>query len=71
MKVSQNKPHSIHLRLTDEQYNYCKLNAELMGVGISDFIRMTVNALLVSSEKLSSVKLGDLANEHNKDDIKY
>ena len=60
MKVSENKPHSIHLRLTQEQYDYCKGNADLLGVGVSEFLRMTVNALVVSSDKLKHVQLGDL-----------
>jgi len=60
MKVSENKPHSIHLRLTQEQYDYCKANADLLGVGVSEFLRMTVNALVVSSDKLKHVQLGDL-----------
>lgn len=65
MKVSENKPHSIHLRLTQEQYDYCKGNADLLGVGVSEFLRMTVNALVVSSEKLKQIKLGDLGNANN------
>lgn len=65
MKVTENKPHSIHLRLTEEQYDYCKWNADLLGVGVSEFLRMTVNALVVSSEKLKQIKLGDLGNANN------
>lgn len=65
MKVTENKPHSIHLRLTQEQYDYCKGNADLLGVGVSEFLRMTVNALVVSSEKLKQIKLGDLGNANN------
>lgn len=68
MKVEQNKPHSIHLRLTDEQYGYCQLNAELMGVSVSDFIRMMINSLLVSTEKFKGVTLGDLGHANKKDD---
>lgn len=60
MKVSENKPHSIHLRLTDKQYEYCVSNAELMGVGVSDFVRMTINGLMVSTERMNNAKLGDL-----------
>lgn len=71
MKISENKPHSIHLRLSNEQYDYCRLNADLMGVGVSDFIRMTVNSFMVASEKLSSVKLGDLENADNTNNKQY
>lgn len=77
MKVSENKNHSVHLRLTDSQYEFCQLNAELMGVGVADFIRMSINSLCVASEKLtesvskklSANTLGDLENADNKDNI--
>lgn len=60
MKVSENKPHSIHLRLTDKQYQFCSSNAELMGVSVSDFVRMTINGLVVAQERINEQKLGDL-----------
>lgn len=64
MKVSENKPHSIHLRLTDKQYQFCSDNAFLMGVSVSDFVRITINGMMVSAEKFKDAKLGDLyANE--------
>lgn len=64
MKVSENKPHSIHLRLTEEQYKWVSGNALTLGVGNSDFLRMVVNSLMVTSERISTAKLGDLyANE--------
>lgn len=79
MKISENKPHSIHLRLTDEQYEFCKTSAELMGVGTADFIRMLVNANVVLQKRMtvkvddSNVpKLGDLVDyENDKDNIKH
>lgn len=71
MKVSEAKPHSIHLRLTDEQYLHCKEQAELMGIGISDYIRMIVNAIAVTAERLQDVKLGDLKHENAKDNIEH
>lgn len=70
MKVSENKPHSIHLRLTDEQYSYCAQNAELMGVSVSEFLRMVVNSLVVVAHKAESIKLGDL-NANNQDYIEH
>lgn len=60
MKVTENKPHSIHLRLTDKQYQFCSDNAELMGVSVSDFVRMTINGLVVAQERMKDAKLGDL-----------
>lgn len=77
MKVSENKPHSIHLRLTEEQYQFLKADAEMMGIGISDYVRILVNMSMTvakkANEAVSEVKmqLGDLANENNKDNIEH
>lgn len=77
MKVSENKPHSVHLRLTDEQYTFLKNDAEMMGVGVSDYLRMIVNMTMTiakkSNEAVVEVKkqLGDLADENKKDNIKH
>lgn len=68
MKMSENKPHSIHLRLTEQQYEYCSTASELLGVGVADYIRMIVNSLMVTTDKLAD-KLGDLKNADNKDNI--
>lgn len=68
MKMTENKPHSIHLRLTEQQYSYCATAAELLGVGVSDYIRMVVNSLMVTTDKLAD-KLGDLKDADNKDNI--
>lgn len=81
MKVEQNKPHSIHLRLTDAQYKYCSENAELLGIGVSDFLRMVINGLVVQTKRLADKSaekatetveqlLGDLdSHENDKNDI--
>lgn len=77
MKVSENKPHSIHLRLTEEQYQFLKADAEMMGIGISDYVRILVNMSMTvakkANEAVSEVKmqLGDLANENHKDNIEH
>lgn len=66
MKVDQNKPHSIHLRLTDAQYKYCFENAELLGIGVSDFLRMVINGLVVQTKRqmdANAEKATELANE--------
>lgn len=79
MKTSENKPHSIHLRLTDSQYDYCFSNAELMGISVSDFLRMVVNSLAVQSSRLAQMNadnalslandmLGDLDHANIKSD---
>lgn len=78
MKVSENKSHSIHLRLTDKQYEYCFSNAEMMGVSVSDFLRMVINSLVVQQARLAektseaalamaSGMLGDLGYEDKQD----
>lgn len=78
MKVEQNKPHSIHLRLTEAQYRYCFENAELLGIGVSDFLRMVINGLVVQTKRqaemnagkateLAQELLGDLEDSHEHD----
>lgn len=74
MKIEQNKPHSIHLRLNDEQYLFISGLANAMGVGISDSIRILLNSTMIASrkveektasafaeiEKIKNAELGDL-----------
>lgn len=75
MKVTENKPHSVHLRLTDEQYQFLKTDADAMGIGVSDYLRIIVNMTMTAVRKAStkveqlSMQLGDLANEDKKNDI--
>lgn len=71
MKLTENKPHSVHLRLTEQQWAFCNGNAELMGVGVSDFIRMVINTMAVTSMKASEAleaatlgNLGSMSNEN-------
>ena len=70
MKVTENKPHSVHLRLNNAQWDFCKGNADLMGVGVSEFIRMMVNSMVVTSEKAkaaalaTAATLGNLGSSH-------
>lgn len=76
MKVSENKPHSVHLRLTDEQYEFLKADADFMGVGVSDYLRMIVNMTMSTAKKMKDniqlkMQLGDLADENEKNDIEH
>lgn len=77
MKVSENKPHSVHLRLTEEQYQFLHGDAEMMGIGVSDYVRILINMSMTvakkANEAVSEVKtqLGDLANENYKDNIEH
>ena len=75
MKITENKPHSIHLRLTDEQFTFCKDMSHMLGVGVSDVCRMLINTYMVTNEKLNKsmleLQLGDLANENNQNDFEH
>ena len=53
MKIEQNKPHSIHLRLNEEQFEFCKTMADNADLGVSDFIRMIINTTMVGCRKAS------------------
>ena len=53
MKIEQNKPHSIHLRLNEEQFEFCKTMANNADLGVSDFIRMIINTTKVGCRKAS------------------
>ena len=53
MKIEQNKPHSIHLRLNEEQFDFCKTMANNADLGVSDFIRMIINTTMVGCRKAS------------------
>lgn len=74
MKVTENKPHSIHLRLTDEQYQFLKADSEMLGVGVSDYVRMIVNTTMYATKNIANrmqAKLGDLENADNQNYIKH
>lgn len=53
MKIEQNKPHSIHLRLNEGQFEFCKTMANNADLGISEFIRMLINTTMVGCCKVS------------------
>lgn len=53
MKIEQNKPHSIHLRLNEEQFEFCKTMANNADLGVTDFIRMLINTTMVGCRKAS------------------
>lgn len=74
MKVTEKKPHSVHLRLTDEQYEFLRADAELFGIGIADYIRMIINTTMYTTRTMASAvqsKLGDLKNEHDTNTVQY
>lgn len=56
MKIEQSKPHSIHLRLNEEQYDFLKEISTNADVGISDMLRMILNTVMVTSRKAGVVE---------------
>lgn len=74
MKLEETKTHSIHLRLTDEQYLFALNLGETMGLSVPDALRVLINTNLVASKKAREIQekiVSDSANQNfNKDDIK-
>lgn len=60
MKIEQNKPHSIHLRLNEKQFAFIADLAHTADISISDILRSMVNTLMVATEKME--KLVDETN---------
>lgn len=56
---TKDKTHRITLRLNDEQFEFVKLNAEMLDVSPSDFLRMVINSAL-SMQKIAKPKIDDL-----------
>ena len=46
----KNKTQRVTLRLSVEQFEYVKGNADLLGVSPSDFLRMVINATMAMSK---------------------
>ena len=49
---TKDKSNRITLRLNDEQFEFVKSQADLLGVSPSEFLRMVVNASLATSKGL-------------------
>lgn len=47
---TKDKNQRITLRLNEEQFDYVKSNADVLGVSPSDFLRMVINASLATSK---------------------
>ena len=71
---TKDKSTRVTLRLNDDQFEFIKDNAEILGVSPSEFIRMMVNSSMAVSKKISN-KLGERTGgrreneETNIDDI--
>ncbi len=55
---TKDKSTRVTLRLNDDQFEFIKENAEMLGVSPSEFIRMMVNSSMAVSKKISD-KLGE------------
>lgn len=62
------KKQRITLRLTDDQFNFVKDGADTLDVSPSDFLRMVINATMVTT-KNAMKKVEDLGRENDKADI--
>lgn len=69
---TKDKSQRITLRLNEEQFDFVKANADVLGVSPSEFLRMVVNASMATTKKLEEkVKEGkgrenDEADQHSK-----
>ena len=66
----KDKTNRITLRLNDAQFNFVKATADVLGVSPSEFLRMVVNASMVSSKKDDKFKevfgrANDKTNSYN------
>ena len=69
---TKDKANRITLRLNDEQFDFVKAQADLLGVSPSEFLRMVVNASLATSKglvKKIEMKLEGEGRENDKADI--
>lgn len=56
---TKDKSNRITLRLNDQQFEFVKKSAYVLGVSPSDFLRMVVNLSMASSQ-MSEAKVNDL-----------
>lgn len=65
---TKDKSNRITLRLNDEQFEFVKGNADILGVSPSEFLRMVVNASMATA-KTAFKKIGEgLGRENDKTD---
>jgi uncharacterized protein (DUF1778 family) len=69
---TKDKSNRITLRLNDEQFEFVKCNADILGVSPSEFLRMVVNSSMAlakaAEEKLKKVEEAK-GRENDKADI--
>lgn len=59
---NKDKTHRITLRLTDDQFEFVRENAEMVGVSPSEFLRMVVNMTMSTTRKVEK-KMNDKLQE--------
>lgn len=62
---TKDKANRITLRLNDEQFEFVRGNADILGVSPSEFLRMVVNASMATSKKLAEKVKGGLKGREN------
>lgn len=50
---TKDKNHRITLRLNDDQFEFVKMNAEMLDVSPSDFLRMVINTSMFSYKAMA------------------
>jgi uncharacterized protein (DUF1778 family) len=65
---TKDKSNRITLRLNDEQFEFVKMQADLLGVSPSEFLRMVVNASLATSKGLAKKITKKLEGEGREND---
>lgn len=68
---TKDKACRITLRLNEEQFEFVKANADILGVSPSEFLRMVVNASMATSKAVAdkvSEKLEGVGRENDKAD---
>lgn len=62
---TKDKSNRITLRLNDEQFEFVKGNADVLGVSPSEFLRMVVNASMATTKKVIENVEGGLIGRAN------
>ena len=66
---TKDKLNRITLRLNDEQFEFVKQNADVLGVSPSEFLRMVVNASMATTKAAKANIEGGLGRANDKTDI--
>lgn len=66
---TKDKAQRITLRLSEDQFDFVKKNADVLGVSPSEFLRMVVNATMATTKILDEkIKEGAKGRENDKAD---